>query len=341
MAFIICHKCRAVISLGEDDNLCPNCGEVVIDPEDKNLTVKRRTIPKIYFIVPVVIALFVAFIFLIIQNYYYIEGKVIKIFFATAEDFFNLFFFSLIFGLFLWGLYLFRKQAKTTRKALKEGLKYIGALDSQNLGRYFPELSEKFTKNSFYEAKWREFGQTLKRVENNEKGGVNYCNTIDIAYFFNEDTLFYNRFLSSFIFSMPTMLTGIGIFGTFFGLVVGLQPFKYVTDFSNAKEVSMLTSQLLSGISTAFLSSLWGILFSLLLNFFLSHGKSSICNEIDAFCQKLKELFPRYIFKENEDLEQIKKTLESHTKTIETLSDNLDKRAEDYAVLSSFQKSKG
>lgn len=118
------------------------------------------------------------------------------------------------------------------------------------------------------------------------------------------------------------MLTGIGIFGTFFGLVVGLQPFKYITDFSNSKEVSLLTSQLLSGISTAFLSSLWGILFSLILNFFLFHGKSVICREIVGFTEKLRSIFPRYIEPEKADLTEIKKMIESHNRIMAKLAES-------------------
>ncbi len=329
MPLIMCQRCQSVVSLGDDDSLCPNCGSEVIDPEDKNLVVKRKALPKIYIIIPLISIIFIAFIILLSlllkDNYEYIEAEVGKLFFATIEDFFNLFFFSIIFGMFSWALIRFRSQIKKTRKAIKAGITYINDLDGQNIEKNVQELHDKFTKNTFMESKWREFEKSIKKVENDK--GVTYYNTIDVSYFFNEDTLFLNRFLASFIFSIPTMLTGIGIFGTFFGLVIGLQPFKYVTDFSNSKEISMLTSQLLSGISTAFLSSLWGILFSILLNFFLFYGKSVICNEIDTFAEKLKAVFPKDFSNKKKELREIQKTLESHTKIIENLSETLTARA--------------
>lgn len=320
MALIACQKCRSVVSLGEDDNFCPNCGEMVFDPEDKNQQMKRILIPRIYMVVTLCVCALTLVVFYAVKYYHEIVAlysndvfleKILSILTATVGNLFNLFFFIVIFSLFLWGLITFRINVKKTRRALKQGFRFVNRAKLDKEKNRFDELNEKFMKNNFFAAKWYEFHETLKQVNNN--GKVGYYNTIDVNYFFNEDTLFLNRFLSSFVFSIPTLLTGIGIFGTFFGLVIGLQPFHSITDFSNSKEVGLLTSQLLSGISTSFLSSLWGIFFSILLNFFLAHGRSIVCQEVDMFSEMLGTIYPRIISIEDEDVREIQKILKRHS----------------------------
>lgn len=83
---------------------------------------------------------------------------------------------------------------------------------------------------------------------------------------------------------IPNMLVGIGIFGTFLGLTLGIRHF-------GTESVEAITSSinlLLSGINTAFQTSLFGIFFSVVItvsfNLFLKLTKNdtfSLCAEID------------------------------------------------------------
>ena len=65
--------------------------------------------------------------------------------------------------------------------------------------------------------------------------------------------------------SVPALLVGLGILGTFVGLVGGLIPFSGIS-FEETGEIRSAIEGLLSGVSTAFVTSVWGMLLSLLFN---------------------------------------------------------------------------
>lgn len=321
MPLIKCQKCNAIVNTSDD--LCPNCGEMFSQFDDRYMKLWKFSFPT-YWIWPfiLVIAVLSAFVFVIL-NHESVMDNLSKVFSATMGNVFNVAFFFVILSFFLWGFVVFRKQVRKTRRALDVASKYLYKVDMSTLSRNFEELDRNFRNDDYFGVQWCEFEETLKKVKTSD--GFDYYNTIDVAAFFNEDSLFFNRFLSSFIFSIPTLLTGIGIFGTFFGLVVGLQPFQFITDFSDSKEMSRLTTQLLSGISTSFLSSLWGIFFSLVLNFILSHAKSGICNEIESFTERLEAIFPRHLSVEGEGLLEINLLLQKNTQALEALVNKIEK----------------
>ncbi|MDY0361730.1 MAG: hypothetical protein RBR08_09770 [Desulforegulaceae bacterium] len=68
---------------------------------------------------------------------------------------------------------------------------------------------------------------------------------------------------SPFVESSPTTLTTLGILGTFFGITSGLINF----DFSTHQSIDQSIPYFLEGLKTAFITSVFGILSSLLLKF--------------------------------------------------------------------------
>ena len=64
--------------------------------------------------------------------------------------------------------------------------------------------------------------------------------------------------------AMPNILVGIGVLGTFIGLVSGIGGF----DTESAEGVRQSITELLAGMSTAFYTSIFGMLGSILFNFF-------------------------------------------------------------------------
>src|SRR5262249_2168355 len=69
---------------------------------------------------------------------------------------------------------------------------------------------------------------------------------------FNAPTLFHNRLRTEFFKHLPGICTGLGIIGTFLGLIQGLSAFKVS---ENAQEVRMSIDALLHGVFEAFLVS--------------------------------------------------------------------------------------
>ncbi|MBN2438942.1 MAG: anti-phage defense ZorAB system ZorA [Deltaproteobacteria bacterium] len=238
----------------------------------------------------------------------------------TMNNPYNQVFFYVIISLFTLTLLNLIWQYYTVRRQTKKGLRYVANVHLENIHEQFQAVAARFRQNNFFADLWREFDETLRKIS--IKGKTYYYNTVEFSYFFNEETLYHNKFRSSFWFSVPTLLTGIGILGTFFGLVIGLEPFEYV-DFDSQQNIKTATESLLSGIGTSFLSSLWGISFSLLLNASSAIIKDLSIARIKRFTEHIEAIFPRHLSAEGEGLFEIKSELEKQTTALETFSTKL------------------
>ena len=131
------------------------------------------------------------------------------------------------------------------------------------------ELAEKFNRNKELADAWQEFEDSLiegKRPGNqdDENQEVVY-KTDEASLFFSEERLLDQHLNLRFWNSVPALLVGLGILGTFVGMVWGLMPFSDV-DFTNTNQIREAIKELLSGVSTAFVTSVWGMLASFLFN---------------------------------------------------------------------------
>lgn len=82
---------------------------------------------------------------------------------------------------------------------------------------------------------------------------------------------------------IPGVMTGLGICGTFVGLVIGLSDF----DSSTAEAMSSSIPALIEGIKIAFYTSIYGVIFSLIFNFMLN----LILNELDRTIESFVAVF--------------------------------------------------
>lgn len=97
--------------------------------------------------------------------------------------------------------------------------------------------------------------------------------------------------------AIPGILTELGILGTFVGLTLGLNHVELGTADVNTLKQGIIS--LLSGISTAFLTSLFGIFFSILFLAVLNIELDSLSKEINKIAEKLNSIFP---FKTSEEI---------------------------------------
>lgn len=232
----------------------------------------------------------------------------------------NLLFFSLILILFLLGVIIVTKATIKTRIAIRRGLEYLSGISLDNINERYFILENAFGKDNFFKEQWREFDETLRKLVIDDE--TSYYNTAEVSHFLNSDTLYYCKFASGFYFVLPTVLTGLGILGTFVGLVFGLQFFEGV-DFASTESVAQASEGLLSGIGASFITSVWGLFFSIILNLIYSRQKSVTEQRISKFTDKIEALFPRHISAEGEGLFEIKKELEKHTTALESFSTKL------------------
>ncbi|GGZ99538.1 hypothetical protein DC083_08970 [Ignatzschineria ureiclastica] len=143
--------------------------------------------------------------------------------------------------------------------------------------------------------------------------------SIDSEYYFNTETLAsaitHNRLLSS----IPSLLVAAGVLGTFVGLVTGLRGLDIHSD-----EIEVLKSgigQLVAGISFAFMTSIWGVLLSLILNFVEKSVERSITTKIDNLNGLIQEIFPAITSEQN--LQKIANNTEESKEALQELHEKL------------------
>ena len=96
-----------------------------------------------------------------------------------------------------------------------------------------PRLNEEFNRNGEFAEAWQEFEDSLITRQRDQNQSVVY-KTDEASLFFSEDRLLDQHLNLRFWNSVPALLVGLGILGTFVGLVWGLIPFSDI-DFTHSK----------------------------------------------------------------------------------------------------------
>ena len=104
----------------------------------------------------------------------------------------------------------------------------------------------------------------------------------DVTQYINEDTVIYACSGTRLAELAPGIFTSLGILGTFLGLVLGLSGLTL-----SAAETSALLAgmeKLIAGMSTAFLTSIVGVIASISFNLLYNHYVNKCERAIDRFC---------------------------------------------------------
>jgi hypothetical protein len=140
---------------------------------------------------------------------------------------------------------------------------------------------------------WREYRHTLheQRNTNPQTGSqelVALRATVSAETFFNPQTLVDNRLRTEFFKHLPGVCTGLGIIGTFLGLLQGLSTFR-VSDV--AQEVRVSLDALLHGVSEAFLVSAAAITIAMAITLIEKWLISSLYRATAVIAQRLDGMF--------------------------------------------------
>ena len=133
----------------------------------------------------------------------------------------------------------------------------------------------------------------------------------DIEDWINEDSLSL-RTWQGLVTQVPGILTGLGIIGTFVGLLLGISSIG----FSSVEAALESIAVLLSGIKTAFYTSISGVILSILFNIFYRVLWNVLLREYGLFC----EYFHRMIVPESE-----KQLRSAHQKDMREIKEKLDR----------------
>ena len=223
----------------------------------------------------------------------------------------------------IFGFYFFVRtflQRRLINGLTQEVRQYDRPAQPQNL----EELKENFSgKGEFAEA-WQEFEDSLiTHTKHDEDQETVVYKTDEASLFFSEERLLGQHLNLRYWNSVPALLVGLGILGTFIGLVWGLIPFSDI-DFKNTEEIRQAIKELLSGVSTAFVTSVWGMLTSLLFNGLEKWRISRVNRAIANLQRSLDRLFT--LKAEAEIAYQQQVELEQQTAALKSFSTDLADR---------------
>ncbi|MFB8227849.1 anti-phage ZorAB system protein ZorA [Cellulosimicrobium sp. NPDC055967] len=145
-------------------------------------------------------------------------------------------------------------------KAIAQVRTLISVLDAENASSVRRELRGRAMAPGRGNALWREFDETLVVLDDDR-----LSNTVEAEHYFSPDRfapeLVRNRLLGA----APSILTALGLLGTFIGLAVGLNGLN-LSQAATADEMRTGIEALVKGAGLGFIASVWGVLCSLVVN---------------------------------------------------------------------------
>ncbi len=167
---------------------------------------------------------------------------------------------------------------------------------------------------------WQEFHETIVEWENNISGENEYYNTQPAADFFNISSLKSTYKSFSLVESAPSVLTGLGIIGTFAGILLSLND-GYI---NGALNIDIF----IGGLKTAFVTSLVGMGSALGIGSILRGISSSIQSRLLELCHKIDRAYPNY---KTINLEkELFKNMNAINRSLHTLNEDLPKNIANY-----------
>lgn len=161
----------------------------------------------------------------------------------------------------LWFFLRYFLRSFLLSRRLKTLAHKVRAIKELPPGKRRTELATLFEKHPLGHA-WQEYSETLHdqfELEDGEQRLLRSRATAGAAHFFTEQTVVETPLGTEFYKHLPGILTGIGIVGTFFGLMLGLQHFNP----STPEQVTASVDQLLKDVLFAFLGSFFSIFASI------------------------------------------------------------------------------
>lgn len=191
--------------------------------------------------------------------------------------------------IFLFALY----RVWALNRRAKNNIQQIQAiLEGQSTDSLYENIGDirdkaKNSENPVIQSLWHEFDESLV-LDHREKG---VFNTLDAEHFFNARTLASGITSSRLLAATPSFLTAIGVLGTFLGLTMGLKGLHIESNEIDALKDGI--ASMINGAALAFVTSVWGVASSLLLNFIEKNTERTIIRKVTLVQQRIDYLFPR------------------------------------------------
>ena len=136
--------------------------------------------------------------------------------------------------------------------------------DEPGLAASFHDFDETIAANPLLGVAWREFAETLLFPGSDDEPVIR--NAQNPAHYFRRDALLGRKLNLRLYNAIPNLLTGAGILGTFIGLVAGIYLASDNLASDSIELAKQAMQQLLHGASLAFITSIFGLVSSLLFS---------------------------------------------------------------------------
>lgn len=179
------------------------------------------------------------------------------------------------------------------------------------------------SSDKYVQDAWREFDETLVASTD---GGGRLWNTQSAETFFGSQELapevLHNRILGA----TPSILTALGVLGTFAGLAHGLRNMD-VTSQASMDDLMSGLDVLIAGAGAAFVSSLWGVFFSVFLTITHRIVEQRIDSKIDALQRAIDGLFENH--SPEESLLHIQQDTNESVKAINAMGEKIGNKLQE------------
>lgn len=185
--------------------------------------------------------------------------------------------------------YFFWRKCNARKKQLQELLTLLENYKGQSFNE--KGVFENFKaamKESSFASLWKQYETSLIHVGPDMEGRYQIYSTENAEYYFNSETLS-RGLMVGFWKNLAGIFTAIGILGTFLGLTVGLNGINI-----DSKDLEVLSSgiqNLFQGLSTAFLTSVAGIICAIGYNIYYSYLMKNYNILIDKVAEGLDFIF--------------------------------------------------
>lgn len=190
---------------------------------------------------------------------------------------------------FLCFIFFYFFRAVKIINGLKKYTQSINDIENNEPGNQLQHLQSLFVQPELKHA-WNEFEESLHsqyELEDGEEKIVRIRATAPSASFFSEQQLVDIPLNTEFFKHLPGILTGVGIIGTFYGLMIGLNHF----DPSTPEQVSSSVNNLLRDVLYAFLGSAFAITFSILITWLEKFCLAKCYKYLEKFTAALDALY--------------------------------------------------
>ncbi|EKG9483651.1 anti-phage defense ZorAB system ZorA [Escherichia coli] len=190
---------------------------------------------------------------------------------------------------FLCFIFFYFFRAVKIINGLKKYTQSINGIENNEPGNQLQLLQSLFVQPELKHA-WNEFEESLHsqyELEDGEEKIVRIRATAPSASFFSEQQLVDIPLNTEFFKHLPGILTGVGIIGTFYGLMIGLNHF----DPSTPEQVSSSVNNLLRDVLYAFLGSAFAITFSILITWLEKFCLAKCYKYLEKFTAALDALY--------------------------------------------------